>query len=420
MTSASAMQEWRSHWSRVLPCFLGIMLATAHGYSLGVMIGPLEAEFGWPRALISAGMLFIAVLALAAGPMIGTLVDRFGARRIGLAGILFYGPALACLSLATSDIWSWWGLWLVLAIGALWIMPMVWISILNGYFFNSRGLALAIALSGTGLGAAIWPATTNALVEAWGWRGAYQGLAAIGFMAVFPAACLLFREHPSHRGGERFAAPGEGSPDKASARRQMASLRFVKLAAASIIFAVANGTVTQNMVPVLISEGLTPARAAATAGLLGIGSITGRVIGGFLLDRFNGNIVAAVSCVLPLGTLAILLGSDGSQAWAAAASLILGLSIGAELDCNAYLVGRHFGTRHFGSLFGTINGLLLFGTGVAPILANLVYDATRSYDLVLVALFPTFLAAALLFLTLGSYRNRDPDTGEEVEKAAQT
>jgi len=58
--------------------------------------------------------------------------------------------------------------------------------------------------------------------------------------------------------------------------------------------------------------------------------------------------------------------------------------------------------------------LLLFGTGISPILANLVYDTTKSYDLVLFALIPTFIAAGLLFLTLGSYRNLDPDTGEEL------
>jgi MFS family permease len=303
----------------------------------------------------------------------------------------------------------------MLAVCAMTIMPTVWISILNGFFFNSRGLALAIALSGTGLGAALWPIIAHTLVEAYGWRMAYTGLAMIGGAAVFPAVFLLFREHPSHRRTERFAAPGEGRAGKSGARRQMASAKFLKLAAASIVFAVANGMLTQNMVPVLIGEGLTPAKAAATAGLLGIGSITGRVIGGFLLDRFNGNIVAAVSCVMPLATLAILIGSAGSQAWAAAATLILGLSIGAELDCNAYLVGRHFGTRFFGSLFGTINGLLLFGTGISPVLANLVYDATRSYDLVLFALIPTFIVAGLLFLTLGSYRKLDPDTGEAVQ-----
>jgi MFS family permease len=412
MSTDSAIQEWRRHWRVVVPCFLGIMLATAHGYSLGVMIGPLEQEFGWLRAQISAGLLLIAILALAAGPVIGSLVDRFGARRIGLAGIAFYCPSLACLSLATSDILSWWSLWLLLALGALTIMPMVWISILNFYFFKSRGLALAIALSGTGLGAAIWPILTNTLVEAYGWRMAYVGLALVGAAACFPAAWVLFREPSAIRLSRRSEAPGARLLARKAARQQMVSMRFLKLAAASLLFAVANGTLTQNMVPVLISEGLTPAMAAATAGLLGIGSIAGRVAGGLLLDRFNANVVAAVSVVLPLVTVAILLGMESSQLSASVACLVMGFAIGAELDCNAYLVGRHFGTSNFGALFGTINGLLLFGTGLGPILANLVYDVTRSYNLVLITLIPAFLVTAILFLALGSYRNLDPDTGE--------
>lgn len=414
MGSDSALQEWRRHWPVVLPCFLSIMLISSHGYSLGVMILPLEQEFGWPRAQISSGLLFISVLALLAGPVMGTLVDRFGARRIGLSGILFYCASLAGLSLANSSILSWWSLWMILALGALTIMPMVWLTILNGYFFKSRGLALAIALSGTGLGAAIWPMITNAMVEAYGWRGAYVGLGVIGAAACFPVAFLLFREHPSHRRPGQSDVPVSDSPARPPARRQLASMRFFKLAAAALIFAVANGTVTQNMVPVLISEGLSPAKAAATAGFLGIGSITGRVVGGFLLDRFNGNIVAAVSVILPIITVGILLGMDQSQFWAGVACLFMGFAIGAEVDCCAYLAGRHFGIRNFATLFGTINGLLLFGTGLAPVLANLVYDATRSYNLVMIAVIPAFLVTAILFLAMGNYRNLDPDTGEAM------
>ena len=73
MAEAAGWREWRDHWPVILPCFLGIMLASSHGYSLGVMIRPLEQEFGWPRAQISAGFVFIAILALLAGPIIGTL-----------------------------------------------------------------------------------------------------------------------------------------------------------------------------------------------------------------------------------------------------------------------------------------------------------------------------------------------------------
>lgn len=411
-----ALQEWRANWTIIIPCFLGIMLVSLHGHALGVMIRPLEEEFGWPRAQISAGFMFISVMALLVGPVIGGAVDRIGARRIGLFGILFYATMLAGLSLAGSSIWSWWALWLFVALGAVSILPVVWISVINGYFFASRGLAMAVALSGTGLGAAVWPILTNTLLEAFGWRMAYVGLAILSAAVCFPVAWLFFREREvagsfgSVPKGTVHAAPTPGP----SARDQLHSARFYRLAAAAIIFAIASCALTNNMVPVLIGEGLTPAKAAATAGLLGIGSISGRLVGGYLLDRLDGNKVAAASVLLPILPTVILLTTDQSQGWAAAACLVMGLSVGAELDCCAYLAARHFGTRHFGTLFGSINGMLLFGAGLAPLTANYVYDVTRSYDLVLYALLPLFLITAGLFLALGDYRKLDPETGQPL------
>jgi MFS family permease len=416
-----ALEEWRKHWKVVVPSFLGIMLISAHGHSLGVMIRPLEAEFGWPRAQISAGFMFISILSLALGPVVGRAVDRLGARRIALFGILFYGAMLSCLSLATSNVYSWWGLWILVAIGSMTILPVVWLSAINGYFFLSRGLAMAIALSGTGMGAAVWPILTNTLVEEFGWRMAYVALAGISVAICFPITWLLFRDGP--RGGLRPHAPVAGqssappSPPAApgpTAREQVASAAYIKLAATVVIFSVASCALTNNFVPVLIGEGLTPASAAATAGLLGIGSITGRIVGGFLLDRLDGNKVAAVSVLLPILPTTILLMTDQSQAWSAFACLVMGFSVGTELDCAAYLAARHLGTRNFGALFGSMNGMMLFGAGVGPLAANAVFDVTRSYDLVLIALIPLFIATAALFLSLGSYRHLDPETGQPM------
>ncbi len=399
--------EWKQHWTVVLPCFLGIMLVSAHGHALGVMIRPLEQEFGWPRAQISAGFMFISVMALIAGPIVGRAIDKFGARRIGLFGVLFYCTMLSGLSLANSSIWSWWGLWFMLACGSLTILPVVWIAVINGFFFLSRGLAMAVALSGTGMGAAVWPILTNTLLETFGWRDAYVALAAICAAIVFPIAWLLFRE-----AGPRQHVVDAQARKSPSVRQQVRTVRFCKMAAAAIIFAIASCALTNNFVPVLIGEGLTPATAAATAGLLGIGSITGRLLGGFLLDRLDGNKVAAVSVILPIIPTTILLMTQESQGWAALAALVMGLSVGAELDCCAYLAARHFGTRNFGTLFGSINGMLLFGAGIAPLTANYVFDVTRSYDLVLWALLPMFAVTAVLFWTLGDYRHLDLETGQ--------
>lgn len=402
--ATAATGEFRQHGLILLPAMAGIMLCALHGYSLGVMIGPLEQEFGWTRAQISTGPLIISMIALLVAPLVGMAVDRFGPRSIGIVGPILFTGALALLSTATSDIRSWWALWLVLGIASMFVIPTVWTAAINGYFDRNRGLALAIALCGTGIGAAIFPFLTNRLVETIGWRGAYVGLAAIGLAIVLPLV-LLFFHGPDAGRDKAYAGAAEGvTPQKGMALAEgVRSPRFLKLAAAAALFSLAICALTTNAVPVLIGEGLDPGAAAAMAGLIGLGSILGRLGGGLLLDRFNAGAVAAVSVLTPIITIAIFLGTEQSVVGAGIACFVLGLSVGTELDACAYLAARHFGLRSFGALFGAINGLLLFGAGLAPLVANHVYDVMRSYDAVLWAIIPACVVTAVLFLALGPY-----------------
>ncbi|MDR2858484.1 MAG: MFS transporter [Novosphingobium sp.] len=399
----SGSGELRRHWRILPPCLAGITLCSVHGYSLGVMIPVIEREYGWPRAEISLGLMFISVIALFAAPLVGLAIDRFGPRRIALTGILLFCFALAMLSNATADIRSWWLLWLLLGAGNMLILPTVWTKAINVYFDASRGIALALALCGTGVTAAFVPSLTNALVEHFGWRGAYIGLGLIGAGITFPIAWFLFRPEAAGR-----AAPAASRlpPQGISVREGFARPSFLKLAGATLLFSITICALTTNLVPVLLARGMTPATAAWVAGLLGIGSITGRLVGGILLDRFDAARVGAVSVLMPVVTVSLLLAFPGAGV-AAAACLILGLSVGTEVDCCAYLAARHFGLKSFGTLFGTMNGLMLFGNGIAPVLANHVYDVTGSYDIVLWAQVPACLGTALLFLLLGPYPQPD-------------
>lgn len=404
-------EEWRAHWTIVMPCFLGLMLIAAHSHSLGVIIGPLEREFGWSRAQISAGGLIISVMGLLVSPVIGAAVDRIGARRIALFGVLFYCAMLSTLSLASSAIASWWGLWVLVSLGTMSILPVVWLAAINGFFRKSRGMAMAIAMSGSGMGAAVWPFLTNTLVEALGWRLAYVALAVICAVIIFPFVYFFLRD-PVKEVDSKSVPVTKAEPP--APRREWLTPRFFKLLAASFIFAMASYALSNNLVPVLIGEGLTAGTAAATVSLLGLGVIAGRLIGGYLLDIMNGNIVAAACVLLQIVPAIILLSTTGSQFWAAISCLLIGLSVGTELDASAYLAARHFGARNFGSVFGVINGTLLFSAGAAPMAANYVYDVTRSYDYVLIALIPLLIVSAIFFLTLGDYSRIDEETGRTM------
>jgi MFS family permease len=100
---------------------------------------------------------------------------------------------------------------------------------------------------------------------------------------------------------------------------------------------------------------------------------------------------------------AILLWTEQAAFAAAVACFLLGLAAGAEYDACAYLTTRHFPRRNFGALFGLVGALSGVGAGLAPMIANSIYDVTQTYQSVLWGVFPLFIIASLLFLMMGPY-----------------
>ncbi|HEX7875294.1 MAG TPA: MFS transporter [Sphingobium sp.] len=402
-----ARQEWRDHWPVVAAAMAGVAMSTINSYSTGVFIEPLEQAFGWSRAQISMGPAITAPIIIFMGPVMGAAIDRFGPRRIGLIGVISVFLLNMLLSTVGPSIWSWFAVWGLIAIANIFIQPSVWTSAVSGMFSAGRGFALALTLSGSGIGSLVTPFLVYELTARYGWRMGYVGLALFWAVVAIPLIYFLFtsvkdKDRIAGRTPISFTPRGDGA-----GKRQLLSRRFIQLAVAGWLIASVVISLVTNLVPVLSSSGLTRGEAAAIAPLLGVASITGRLAIGFLLDRMRGTILAAVSVCLPIATSLLLLGLPGSVPGAAAAVLILGLALGAELDLVAYLTSRYFGLRNFGLLFGTIGGLITLAGAAGPLAMNIVYDATKSYDSALWFYIPICLAASLLFLFLGPYPHPD-------------
>lgn len=402
--------EWRKSWPVVLAAALGVGLMSTPSYSVGVFIRPLEAEFGWPRASIASGLMFSAVAAIVLGPFIGMVIDRIGPRRIAIVGSILVIIAFALMSFTNESIWSWYAIWTFMAFAAVLIKPMVWTSAVSSLFASSRGLALAATLCGTSLASTFTPIYCAWLIRAYDWRVAYLGLAAFYAVLVLPALFFFFTsaldrkrtESPKDAPKEKIVLPGVG------AKEGLLSWRFLRLniAAATMVLVGANTTI--NFVPILTSFGHPALAAASVAGLAGISTIAGRMIGGYLLDRISGNIVAGVSVVMPIFSTLLLLLFPESLIAAGAAALIVGFSLGAELDAVAYLTTRHFGLKSFGFLFGVVGGTLSLATAIGPMMLNHIYDVYNSYVPALWTFIPLCVLGSALFFTLGRY----PDFGE--------
>ena len=403
-----AAQEWRKGWRVVLAAAFATGLASVSVYAMGVFIAPLEQEFGWSRASISFGLTLSSFVSVLTAPFVGILVDRLGPRRIGVVGVLAYCACIASMSLTTSSLWTWWGLWLLYSLAAALMKPTVWTSGVSSMFDAGRGLAISAMLCGTALGSSLTPIVSNALIEAYGWRTAFVGLALFWALLVFPPVFLFFT---SAKDRLRVGASPVAAATMLSGvgiREGLLSWTFAKLAIAAFVTSLVIVSFTSNMVPILSSKGITRGEAAGIAGIVGIATVVGRLSGGYMLDRINGSLVGGVSVALPVVPALLLLAYPGDVTIAAVAVLVLGLSLGIELDAVAYLSTRHFGMRNFGVLFGTISGLLALATGLGPFFVSLVYDNAKSYDPALMAYIPLALIASALFFSLGRYPTFDP------------
>lgn len=412
-SKATAIAEWRENWTVVLAAFFGAALAAIYAYSIGVMIAPLEKEFGWSRAQISSGMLVVSIFSVVLSLFMGMAIDRFGPRRLALVGVLFYCGALALLSQATSSIYLWWFLWALIATGIMFIKPTIWVAAISSLFTASRGLALAVVLSATGFISFFMPMLTLALVENFGWRSAYLFLGGGAALVAFPLIYLFFS---SAKDKERRTPTTDNAVPVAltglSVREGLTSANFYLLAIAGLAMSLASVAISINIVPILVDDGLTAATAAPIAGIIGITQILGRLAGGYLLDRFNARIVAAISVALPIVTCSILLASSGSVPAAMVAAAFLGFAAGAEFDAVAYLCSKCFGMKKFGTLFGAFTGIISLGFGLGPMTANFVYDQTGSYDPVLWAIIPLTILSSVLFLFIGSYPDFERSSGD--------
>jgi MFS family permease len=413
---SGAAQEWRRSWTVVLAAALGFALSSVTIYSLGPFIAPLEEEFGWSRAQIASGMTLYSICGIVLTPLAGVLIDRMGPRRVGLFAILSFGLTYSALSLATAALWWWIVLWFLLSFASAPMKPTTWTAGVSSVFDKGRGLAISVMLCGAALSSTLTPIYATWLIDTYGWRTAYVAMIGTFVAVVFPVVYLFFtsavdRVRIAERGKSATSTPEPAAVLEGLAWREgLLSWKFARLGGAAFVTTLVIISFVSNLIPIFSAAGISRGQAAGIAGLVGMSTIVGRLLGGYLLDRVNGSIVGGVSLLVPVISSLLILAYPGSVSVASLAVLILGLSLGAELDCVAYLTTRHFGMKNFGTIFGVVSGILAFATGLGPFFVNLAYDLTGEYTVALKAYIPLSLIASALFFSLGPYpRFRSPE-----------
>ena len=170
--------EWAANWPVPVVSAVGMAVSMLPLYSLGALIPSIQHATHWTRGQISFGPTILSIVAVLLAPMVGGAIDRFGARRVALPGLAIFCLAVGCVSLSGGNVSNWWLAWAFMALADVAIKTTVWTSAVVGLFERTRGLAIGVALSGTGIATTCLPYLATVLQESLGWRGTYAIMAA--------------------------------------------------------------------------------------------------------------------------------------------------------------------------------------------------------------------------------------------------
>ncbi len=402
----AAPSEMRRGWSVVLASMVGMLMGVSAlpFYTLGVFAKPIIHEFGWSRGQYQSAFLAMIVGA-ATAPVVGSLCDRFGVRRIALASTVGFALAFASIGLVTDrSIGTFYGAWLVMAVVAQGTGPLAWTRIIGGWFRTQRGLALGIALMGSGIAGFIAPPIATALIAGYGWRSTYVILGAAVLLVGWPTLWFLLRDPPAASVDDAMGGAESPSPDEpVNLRGALGNHRFWIIAASFCIFAFGIAGVISNLIPLLTDRGLAPAQAAAYASTVGLAVISGRVLVGYLMDRLWAPGVACVVLALPAASCLALAYVPLHGAGTTAALTVVGFAAGAEFDIMAFLAARYFGLTHYGKIYGVLYFVFFAGAALAPAAFGRSFDTHKSYVFILTDVAIAIVVGAFLLLLLGRY-----------------
>jgi MFS family permease len=350
----------------VLFCVVGVSL-----WGLPFYYDFMVQQFGWTRGQVTSGN---ALSKLVVGPLFGFLagwvVDRFGPRRLMMTGILMAGAALVGLG-SISSLSMFYFFYFFNALGYVCGGPLPNQVLLTQWFDRSRGKAMGFAYLGIGIGGATVPWISHTLVQHFGWQAALRVLGILIVVVSFPLA-LLVKELP--RPSTTVGSVRSTHPTSAF---KQASFYLLTLGSMCSIAAV-SGTQQNLKLFLSLDRHFTQRDAASVLSLVLAFSIAGRLLMGWLADRFSKKYVMLLTYLLVAAGIPLLfLGTTRPMLYVSAA--IFGVGLGGDYMVIPLMTAEIFGIEILGRLLGVILTVGGIAEAAAPWLIGRLRDATGSY-----------------------------------------
>ena len=363
----------------------------ASQYAFGLFILPIEEDFGWTRTEISASLSFAAIGGLTA-PLLGRAMDRFGARPVLVLSLAVFGASF-CLRPLMTELWHWYALSFLqfATFSGMTVLPAG--RLIATWFPRTRGRMTGIAAAGNNVGGLVIPLAVAALLAAMSWSGASLAIG-IATIAIAAAAMLVIRESPSP------SAPGHPTSSHEQAatasvnteelRNIVRSRTFYAVLAAITLGTFTYSAILPHALAHMVNRGMADATALSALGTIAAAGIGGKLLFGWLSDRFTARPVM-IGNLVGQAVFAALLAAANSPALLAIAAPLYGLFMGGFGALYILVVQESFDMRHFGSLMGLMNLGTVISFGVGPLIAGVAYDMSGTYT-------PAFLIVCTLFI----------------------
>jgi len=380
--------------------------------TLGLLAGPLGHEFGWSIQQVMAANLFATAAGVLVGPFVGALVDRIGARKVIVGSFLIEALIILSFRYMNDSLIFFYVRYAAFALLCSGCTAIGFTAIISRWFHRHRGLALGVALAGTGCGGVLWSLAVSTMFSAIGWRASFGWFAGFIGLVAAPMLYAILRDDPSAM-GLRVDGDGAGSPVMMnrdagmSLREASRTMQFWLLLAVSFLVAFGVQSIMFNLVPIIKKTGDPQNVAGLIQASLWGALVFGRVITGLLLDRFFAARVAMAFLLLPMiGAAMFAMGASGSTAFVAA--MLVGLAAGAEVDTFAYMASRYFGLKHYSRIYGACFSLFALGAGIGPVTTAHIAQSGSGYAPALWTLVAVLVLASLVLMFFRRFPTDQP------------
>ncbi len=386
------MKKMHYGWLIVIVTFLVLLIAAGVRTAPTIIIEPLEREFGWSRESISLAIGISLFIFGFGGPLGGTLIDRFGPRRVMLGGMTLIALGLAPLLLLDNlgQLYVFWGVVVGIGTGAL--AGTLGATVALRWFNQYRGIAVGVFGAASAAGQLIFVPGLIAVEELGGWRSVIGLLAALAVIVLIPTLFFM-RNRPEDVNlkplGEATLATQQVDSRSTPLREAIRTRDFWLLAASFFVCGyTTNGLIGTHLLPHTLEHGFVKADVSWALGIMGLMNIIGTTLSGWLSDRFDNRKLLATYYgfrALSLAALPFILEMQGMLIFA----IVYGLDWVATVPPTVNLTAQRFGRGSLGTLYGWIFCSHMIGAGIAAYAGGFFRDLLGDYHLI-------FISAAVL------------------------